>query len=299
MKAISIFISILGCALAVMARESTDYVMTVEDSSQGGGRSVSADYEVDLTVGSAGGLSIASDTSLRSGYAGQLYDVVSLQLGVDPVSIEEGGSGQLSAHALCDDETLLALTVGEVNWSVACGPIIGIDSAGVATADLVWQDSQASVNGDYNALTGTITLTVMDIYPDNYGSYAYDGITDLWQYFYFGADNPLAAASADPDDDGQNNLFEFTAGLNPTNQLSRFLLEIAQVPGQPDYKELVFSPIVSGRTYDVVSATNLTAATWQTLPGTPPTSDDGDQRTVTDTAATQPVKFYRVRVTAP
>ncbi len=42
-----------------------------------------------------------------------------------------------------------------------------------------------------------------------------------WQVKYFGSTtNPAAAASADPDGDGQNNLAEFLAGTNPTNSAS-------------------------------------------------------------------------------
>ena len=44
-----------------------------------------------------------------------------------------------------------------------------------------------------------------------------------WQIQYFGSTtNPAAAASADPDGDGQNNLAEFIAGTDPTNSASAF-----------------------------------------------------------------------------
>jgi len=44
-----------------------------------------------------------------------------------------------------------------------------------------------------------------------------------WQIQYFGSiTNPAAAATADPDGDGQNNMTEFLAGTNPTNSLSAF-----------------------------------------------------------------------------
>ena len=68
------------------------------------------------------------------------------------------------------------------------------------------------------------------------GSYAADGVGDDWQFQYFGLNNPNAAPLLDPDGDGQNNLFEFTAGLVPTNPLSRFLVSIAPVPGQPTHR---------------------------------------------------------------
>ena len=76
-----------------------------------------------------------------------------------------------------------------------------------------------------------------------------NGLGDDWQFLHFGLNNPLAAPLLDPDGDGQNNAFEFTAGLVPTNPLSRFLINIAAVPGQPGQKDVVFAPIVAGRSY--------------------------------------------------
>jgi len=46
-----------------------------------------------------------------------------------------------------------------------------------------------------------------------------------WQIQYFGGtNNPAGAPNADPDGDGQNNLTEFLAGTNPTNNASVFRL---------------------------------------------------------------------------
>ena len=46
---------------------------------------------------------------------------------------------------------------------------------------------------------------------------------ELWQIQYFGGtNNPSAAAGADPDGDGQNNIGEFTANTVPTNSASVF-----------------------------------------------------------------------------
>jgi PKD repeat protein/endonuclease/exonuclease/phosphatase family metal-dependent hydrolase len=52
-----------------------------------------------------------------------------------------------------------------------------------------------------------------------------------WQIQYFGSTtNPAAAASADPDGDGQNNLAEFLAGTDPTNGASA--LRITSITAQ-------------------------------------------------------------------
>ena len=100
------------------------------------------------------------------------------------------------------------------------------------------------------------------------------------------------------DDDGQTNIFEFTAGLIAINPASRFTLTLAPVPGQPTQKRAIFSPLVAGCTYTVEFRTSLTSGTWQPLTGTTQ-SDNGAERTITDTGATGTTKFYRVNVAKP
>ncbi len=57
----------------------------------------------------------------------------------------------------------------------------------------------------------------------NYISVSALSAFELWQVQYFGStNNPSAAASADPDADGQNNFNEFTANTVPTNSASVF-----------------------------------------------------------------------------
>jgi len=63
---------------------------------------------------------------------------------------------------------------------------------------------------------------------DNFAT-VYNDLLDVltpfqtWQIYYFGStNNPAAAASADPDGDGQNNSTEFLAGTDPTNSASSF-----------------------------------------------------------------------------
>ena len=138
----------------------------------------------------------------------------------------------------------------------------------------------------------------MDTLPDNFGSYAGDGLADSWQAQYFGLDNPAAAPALDPDGDGHINLFEFTAGLVPADPQSRFRLRFDPISDQPAQMTIVFSPIVAGRNYTVEFTTSLTTGPWAPLPGTTQ-SDNGNERTVTDPGATEPRKFYRVKVEKP
>lgn len=280
-------------------RSSTDYTLSPETTGFGGGRVSSANYTLDTAFGSSGGAAASAGVLGESGYAGQLYDVTGLVLGAIPASIDEGGTRQLIAHATLDDATLPDTAATDVAWSVVAGPLTGIDATGLASAGLVYQNTAATAQGDWRRVSGTLELTVLDRLPDNFGSYAGDGIDDDWQEDHFGLDNPEAAPGMDPDGDGQDNRFEFLADLVPTDPSSRFLLWVVAVTGQPTQRNLVFEPVSADRSYTVLRSTDLTGSSWDPLPGTPPVSDNGNQRTVIDTQATELKKFYRVEITKP
>lgn len=295
------FLILVAAAAHADPRGSTNYSVPADTNDSGGQRATSASYTHDGSLGGITGIStvVSPTETAKHGYIGQLTDVVGLQLAATPATIDESATRQLSAQQLLDDDTLNALAATAVAWSVASGPLTGIDSNGLATAGTVYQTTSATAQGVHDGFTGTLALSVLNTIPDNFGSYAGDGLDDDWQFLYFGLDNPQAAPLVDPDGDGQNNQFEFTAGLVPTNPLSRFLLNIEPVAGEPQQKNLVFEPVVAGRIYTVVRSIDLSPASWSPLPGSPPTSNSGDQRTVTDTAATETEKFYRVEITKP
>lgn len=125
---------------------------------------------------------------------------------------------------------------------------------------------------------------------------ANDALPDDWQAQYFGLANANAAPGLDPDGDGQSNVFEYTAGLIPSDSASRFNLAIQSVPGQPTRKNLVFSPRYDTASYTVESSTDLVH--WSPLTAFT-TTDAGTQRTVTDLAATGTSKLYRVVIVRP
>lgn len=281
-------------------RTSTDYLVPAESVDGGGQRATSAAYTNDGSLGGIVGIStVASPAQIaKHGYLGQLTEVTALQLAATPTTVDETATRQLSAAQLLDDDSLNLLAATEVTWSVASGPLSGIDANGLATADVVYENTAATAQGDYAGASGTLALTVLDTIPDNFGSYAGDGLADDWQFQNFGLDNPLAAPLLDPDGDGQNNAFEEIAGLIPTDPLSRFSLTIAPVPGQPGQKDIIFDPIVPGRSYAVMTSPDLTPGSWAPLPGGSITNN-GDQRTVTDPAASETKKFYTVEIEKP
>lgn len=281
-------------------RTSASYSMAAETFDAGGTAVLSsASYSIkDASAGTVGALARSTGYTAKGGYAGQLYEVTGLGVSGASASVNEGGTLQLSAAPLLDDRTLLSTLTSGVNWSVVSGPLASVSSGGLATAAIVYQNTPATVRASSGGLTGTGILTVLNVNLDDFGAYAGDGIDDAWQVAYFGLDNPQAAPGADADGTGQNNLFKYLAGLNPLDPNSRFSLVIQPISGQPMQKTLTLSPVYSGRTYTVQSASTLTQPNWTTLTNAT-VSDTGTTRTLIDPSASGAVRFYRVQVSMP
>ena len=294
-----LLLPVLALQLHAGTRSSANYSVSTDVIDSGGGRTTSASYVNDGSLGCIVGVgSVQSPAqTVKHGYIGQLYEVSGLQLASDPNTIDESGSLQILASQLLDDSTTLVLDPAAVTWSVLSGPLTGIDAGGLATAGLVYADMAATVQGIYQGLSGTLDLSVLDTIPDNFGSYAGDSIDDAWQFQYFGLNNPLAAPTADADATGQDNLFKFTAGINPIDH-STFTTLVATVTGQAGKMNVIFFPLVNGRTYTVEHTDSLGAGTWQPLTGFS-LSDSGSTRTVTDNSASVTQRFYRVVISKP
>jgi beta-glucanase (GH16 family) len=121
-----------------------------------------------------------------------------------------------------------------------------------------------------------------------------------WQVQYFqSTNNPAAAADVDADGTGQNNLFKYVAGLDPTNPASVFILTISGVANQPTQMNLLFTPMVAGRTYTPQFSTDLVSGVWLPLAGYLGPTVNGDQVTITDRNPVPPQEFYRIDITYP
>jgi hypothetical protein len=211
--------------------------------------------------------------------------------------IPEGAISQLGLYQLLDDSTLLAAnSVGAV-WTRLSGPFT-LTSGGSATTETVFSNQTAQVQVLINSTTIPGTITIRDSIPDNFGSYAGDGLSDAWQVQHFGQNNPNAAPGLDPDGDGQTNFFEFVAGLLPTSGSSRFSVAVEDVPGQPGQRRLVFQPAMSGRTFTLLKSTALAPANWQPVPGVFAGGNNGTLM-LTDPASTDERAFYQVRIDLP
>lgn len=295
----TILLAILFCAsLAHAQRSSANYSITSETVDSFGESSASANYSNRGSGGKIGGTGTSANYTARHGYIGQLYETTGLDIFATPATINEGGTRQLSANSTLDDGSVLPLSSSSVAWSILTGPIASINSSGLATAGIVYQNTPATVQGSLDGFVDTLSLDVINVNIDNFQTYAGDGLDDAWQVQHFGIDNPDAQPGDDPDGDGQNNRFEYFADTDPDNSLSLFQLWIERVPAQPTHKDIVFTPRHPHRQYRVQFRNNFESGAFAPLLGTA-TSDSGLERTVTDLNATGPSKYYRVEISFP
>ena len=129
-----------------------------------------------------------------------------------------------------------------------------------------------------------------------------DGIANWWRLQYFG--NPVATgattcATCDFDGTGQDNLFKYVAGLDPTDPTSVFSFLIASVTNQTSTQNLLFTPLEPARTYTLQYNTDLVNGAWAPLSGFTGPVTNGSQVTITDPAAVPNQKFYRLDITYP
>ena len=193
-------------------RTSLNYTIATDTADASGKRATSANYTNDSSAGAVAGLSNVASLAetAKSGYIAQLCDIAGLVVNAASPSVNETATLQLAAWQLLDDTSLLAVPAASVAWSVTGGPITGISAAGT-----VYQNTVATVQGSFGGFTGSLNLTVLDSIPDNFGSYAGDGLDDAWQVQYFGLNNPNAAPGFISDGSGLTNRSKYIAGLVP------------------------------------------------------------------------------------
>jgi hypothetical protein len=212
-------------SVPALAGSSADYSLEPAVLDGGGAAGSSADYALNPSIG-PGAAGASEGYALRGGFSGMLSDAASLVLAAAgaAVSMNERATLQLEARIRYDDDTVaaFALPAANLTWSVAEGPLAAINSAGLATAGSVYQDTPATARAIYRGLEGYLPLTVRNLTNDDFGSYAADGLPDLWQVQYFGESGlPIVAgADADPDADGLSNFQEYAFGMDPSVSFS-------------------------------------------------------------------------------
>ena len=276
-----------------------DAATLVTASADGGGQRVaSASYTMDGSVGGIGGIAtVAAPAGMNAaGYVGQFTEVGGVALSALPAQVGETGTAQLGGAASLDDGSVTLLGGTDVTWGAVAWPSHAIGPDGVATTETVYADTPAALAGSYLGVAGSGSLLVVDTMPDNFGTYAGDGLPDNWQFQYFGLGNPHAAPGYDASGTGQNNLFKYTADLDPTNPASFFA--IVAVTNRPPNRSVAVSATSARRFYRLMYATNLAAGTWNPLPDPSCTPGVAGGMTLCDTNGAA-VRFYRVQVVSP
>jgi hypothetical protein len=178
------------------------------------------------------------------------------------------------------------------------GAVVSYSISPALPAGLTLNTSTGIISGTPTTLTEasnyTITATNTGGSTDASVSIAVVSAYTAWSAQY----ELLQGPEGDDDGDGNSNHLEFVAGLVPTNASSVFKTLVFSVPGEPSQRAIVISPIISGRTYTVKSSESLSPPNWIPLSGST-SSDNGNERTVIDTEATEAKKFYVVEISTP
>ena len=212
------FLAACGLSLSAPLALAASYTQETTTIDLGGGAAASAKYSLRSSLG-AGGAAASSNYRARSGFIGQLSEPQSLLLAAPAgLSLPEGGTRQLSASLVLDDGTRQTLLPEAVQWQESSPYLTSVSAAGLVSAGIVYQNTPASVQGDYLGLSYALGLTVANVAQDDFAPYVGDGLPDYWQVAYFGSDNASAAnagLSGDGDGDSLTNLQEYAFGMNP------------------------------------------------------------------------------------
>jgi uncharacterized delta-60 repeat protein len=207
-----------------------------------------------------------------------------------------GGTMTLSTHKLDAGGTL---TVSFADWVDANGPLqysVFVNSILVSPMGTSASRSFVIPTAGVYSITGRIH----DALGNNSG--VIDGLLvmtpqESWRESHFGThlNYGLAADTADPDGDGNDNATEFVAGLLPNDPASRIVVRVQAVAGQPGQRAVVFSPRLADRSYVLKSKSSLTDATWSPVFDVT-TEDNGTERTITHLSAGG-ARFYTIEIT--
>lgn len=274
-------------------------LVTATTHGAGGGLARSGPYSANTDTSDSGGIASGANPALKGNFIGQLYDPVLLTPSALPASVSENAATQLSMAVTMDDDTFLPLASGIARWSIVSGPMASIHAAThVATAGTVFQNETATLRARHASLSAILNVPVLNTNTDDLAQYSGDAIDDAWQVQYFGLPPNLnAAPTANPDFDGQDNLFEFLAGNHPNDATSFF--QTQPVTPSPGAFSIVINKVVPGTQYTVLKTSDLTAPlSWVPLTTfTPPAVQTNV--VIEDPAPAPDRSFYKVSLEKP
>ena len=203
--------------LAAWAGSSANYTIDPAVLDGGGAAGSSADYTLNPSA-APGAAGSSTNYTLRSGYAGQLFERVSIYIEKpsSAITINERASLQLDVSAIYDDASRAILAANDLVWSAASGTIESIDPFGLLTAGSVYQNTATTVRATSGGMFDELDFTVVNTGSDDFAPYATDGLPDTWQVQYFGESSNLGGSNMDFDNDGVINLLEFAYGTDPS-----------------------------------------------------------------------------------
>jgi hypothetical protein len=142
-------------------QSSANYSIATEVLDAGGLRSTSASYSNDGSIGGFGSLvtANASQETVRTGYAGQLYEVTAITLTAPSTNLNEAASMPLSAVQFLDDGTVTPAN-NFAQWSFT-NPIVSVDASGLVTAGNVSQNTPAVVVASLEGWSASLNLMVI------------------------------------------------------------------------------------------------------------------------------------------
>ncbi|MBN8456809.1 MAG: cadherin domain-containing protein [Verrucomicrobia bacterium] len=151
---------------------------------------------------------------------------------------------------------------------------------------------EAADNSDNRLATAyAVAISITDVPADDSDA---DGIDDEWEIAWF--QNPAACdPNADPDNDGQNNLFEFLADTIPTGADGIFPMTVAVVGAN----FTIQCNGVPGRRYGLQRSVNLATGTWEEVAAAGPVAAYGPVVLSDPMPPERPKAFYRIAITKP
>lgn len=257
--------------------------------SPGGRTSAGGGLTLDSSIEPWGAAGATGDHIVRPGFSGRLYDVQTLEVGVQAPAVPEENAVEFDVAGRCDDATVLPAETEA--WSIVAGPIAALGGTGHALTAAVYQEETGVVEAVAFGLTARGQVRVLDQDPDNFGLYAHDEVQDRWQVGYFGPDSTNGLAGADPDGDADDNFYEFIAGTDPLSPQSAFRVDIARSGGL----RVSGSPANTNRTYHLQQTANLKSGVWSPVAEGSGYFSNG-QWSVSGLSGTNPLSQYRMAI---
>lgn len=153
-------------------------------------------------------------------------------------------------------------------------------------------DGSPDLSTQYDFETRSATVSVQTPAPQNP-----EIISDEWKTHFFGAQTGVTIREHDdPDLDGDSNLAEYLAGTDPTNEDSRFRLDVKQLSPDENGIELHWQT-TSGRVYRLESKSSLLSKEWRVVQEA--LNGDGSIKRFQRLSDSKKQSFYRLSIQLP